>query len=155
MNIRTPHAAVQDVSQNRDIQIIDLAFRSRIGERVQQTLRGMLVRAVTRIDHRISKCRATNSAAPEAAWRITRQSGFMAFSVWAVSEQRLALFQARCFRLQVHHIRAKSRRRGSKAYARARRAFKKASATVLPRNVASFLGVLLDSWKACFDREEK
>jgi len=43
------------------------------------------MRAITCVDHWNIQMRATKSAAPEAACLITRQSGFMAFSVCTVS----------------------------------------------------------------------
>src|SRR5208283_5352501 len=41
----------------------------------------------------ISRCRATKSAAPEEEWRITKQSGFMAFRLLAVSSSVSPFFR--------------------------------------------------------------
>src|SRR5579885_1926041 len=86
----------------------------------------------------ISRWRATKSAAPEEAWRITRQSGFIAFSVWTVSSSDSPFFtldDSAC-RFMVS---APSRDAAVPKLMRVRVEFsKKASATVLPRSVASF-----------------
>ena len=78
MNVRAGDPAVQNIAEDGDIQIFERAEPVANGERVEQRLRGMLVRAIAGVDYGNIQGRATKSAAPEAAWRITMQSGFMA-----------------------------------------------------------------------------
>src|SRR6266478_559485 len=96
----------------------------------------------------ISRCRATKSAAPEAAWRITRQSGFMALSVCTVSNSDSPFFrlEASTWRFMVS---APRRDAAVPKLMRVRvELSKKAKATVLPRKVASFFrGWRWISWK--------
>jgi hypothetical protein len=51
MNIGTRHAAVQNVAEDGEIPAFELAFAVANCQRVQQRLRGMLVRAVSGIEH--------------------------------------------------------------------------------------------------------
>ena len=52
INIRTRHAAVQNIAQNRDVPAFELPFAIANRERVEQSLRRMFMRAVARIHHR-------------------------------------------------------------------------------------------------------
>ena len=86
----------------------------------------------------MSRLRATKSAAPDDACRITRQSGFMAFSVCTVSSSDSPFFRldASACRFIVS---APSREAAVLKLIRVRvEVSKNASATVLPRNVANF-----------------
>ena len=49
-DVRPRHAAVEDVAENGDVQALDAALLLADGERVQQRLGGMLVRAVAGVD---------------------------------------------------------------------------------------------------------
>ncbi len=109
MQIRARHSAVQDVSDDGDVQTLEAAAPVTNGERVEQPLGGMLVHPVTRVDDGDievagHECGGARRAVPhrdavrlhgiERAHRV--QQGF-------------ALLQARSFRLQVHGIRAQAR----------------------------------------------
>ena len=120
MNIRAGHAAVQDVAENRDVPAFELALAIADGERIEQRLRGMLVRAVAGVQHRNFEAlgdefgRAGGSVADHDA------VGAHGFERANRIDQRFALFQAGGFRLEGHRIGAEARRGGGEADARAR-----------------------------------
>jgi len=107
-------------------------------QRVEQRLRGMLVRSIARVNHRQIEIPRYKSGAPEELCRITIQSGFIASSVRTVSSSDPP-FSSWTIPPAIHLIGAEPRSRGGEADARARRRLKKASATVFPRRVANFL----------------
>ncbi len=120
MNVRARHAAVQNVAENRDVQPFERAAPVANRQRIEQRLRGMLVRAVAGVDHRqgqiprhkIRRARGTMSHHDTIRLhRVERADGI---------EQRFPFFQARRFRLQIHLVRAQPRRRRGEADARAR-----------------------------------
>ena len=51
VKIGTRHAAVQQVADDRDVEILDVAEAIADGERVEERLRGMLMGAIAGIDH--------------------------------------------------------------------------------------------------------
>src|SRR5712664_2493548 len=86
----------------------------------------------------MSKWRATKSAAPEAAWRITRQSGFIASRVCTVSSRDSPFFKLDASACKFM-VSAPRRDAAVPKLMRVRvELSKKASATVLPRSAASF-----------------
>jgi len=76
MNIERARGCAE-YRQNCNVQIIDPTLPLADCERVQQALRRMFVRSITRLitEYQIPRNKVRST---EAAWRITRQSGFMA-----------------------------------------------------------------------------
>ena len=109
VNIGASDAAVLDVAENCDVQIFDRAEAVANGERIEKTLRGMFVRAITGIDHRNFKisrdkiCGARGAVAHHDAIGLHRIE-----SVNGI-QKRLAFFQAGRFGLQVHAVCAEAR----------------------------------------------
>ncbi len=52
VEIGTGHAAVEYVSDNRDVEILDVAAAIADGEGIEEPLRGMFMGAIAGIDHR-------------------------------------------------------------------------------------------------------
>ena len=94
--VRPRDARVQDVAADGDDEALEVALLAADGERVEQRLRGVLVRAVARVDDRRARVRAaTKCGAPEAGWRSTMASARIASRFRTRVEQRLALGDAR------------------------------------------------------------
>jgi hypothetical protein len=125
MNIRTRDATVFDVAKNRDVQILDRALAIADRQRVQQSLRRMLVRPISRVDH--GNFKMPSHKFRRARCRMAHHQNVRLHRIERVYrvEQRLALLQARRFGLQIHLVRAKPRRRRAKADPRARRRLEK------------------------------
>ena len=89
-------------------------------ERVEQALRGMLVRAVARIEDRNRQ--SLRHEFRRARSRVTNDDPVRAHGFQSPHrvDQRFALLQAGRFRLQVHGVRAEPRRGGGEADPRAR-----------------------------------
>src|SRR5271156_906737 len=120
MDIGARHAAVQDVAKNHDTQALQFSFTIADGKRVKQGLGGMFVRAVTCVHDR-------NAETLGDKFRSARGTVANHDAVWAHGfqrpkriEQRLALFQAGRFGLQIHGVRAQASRSGGEADARTR-----------------------------------
>ena len=120
MNIRASDAAVENVAENRDVPAFEAAFAIADGERVEQGLRGMLVRAIARIEH--GNFEALGDEFGRAGGSVANHDavGAHGFDGADRVDQRFALFQARGFRLKRHRIGAESRGGGGEADARAR-----------------------------------
>src|SRR6266404_1523627 len=115
-----------------------LPFRSRIVSASSNPCEGCSCVPSPALITGISKWCATKSAAPEAEWRITRQSGFMAFSVCTVSSRDSPFFRIDASACKFI-VSAPSRDAAVPKLMRVRvELSKKASATVLPRSAASF-----------------
>src|ERR1700739_1441052 len=119
-------------------QLLILPFRSRIVSASSRPCEGCSCVPSPALITGISKCRATKSAAPEAAWRITRQSGFMAFSVCTLSSSDSPFFRLDASACKFM-VSAPSRDAAAPKLMRVRvERAKKPSATVFPRNAANF-----------------
>ncbi len=99
MDIRARHTAVQDVSKNRDMQAVQFSFAVANGQRVEQGLGRMFVRAVARVYH-------GNPEPLRNKFRSTRRTvanhdsvGPHGFERPESIEQRFAFFKAGRFRL--------------------------------------------------------
>ena len=79
------HPRMQDVAADRDREALDAALVAADGERVEQRLGRVLVRAVAGIDHRAVDLLRQQVDRARAWWRTTMMSGRMALSVTAVS----------------------------------------------------------------------
>ena len=114
---------MQNVAQNRDVPAFELPFAIANRQRVEQSLRGMFVRAVARIHHRNfqplgHEFRRARRAVPDHD-----SIGTHRFERANRIDQRFALFQARRLGLQRHGVRAEARCGGGEADARARGGF--------------------------------
>src|SRR5438445_4748070 len=125
MNVRTCHPAVQNIAQNRHVQIFDGAQPVPERQPGHQALRRMFVRAIARVHHR-------NIQMPGYIIRRSRRRmphdqavSHHRIHVQLGIQQRLALIHAGSLGLQVHGVGAQPRRGRSKADARARRVLKK------------------------------
>ena len=108
------------------------------GQRVEQSLRGMLVRAVAGVDYR--NFQMPSHKIRGAGRGVSHHETIRLHGIQVVGgvEQRFALFQAGCFRLEIH-LSAPRREAAVPKLKRVRVEFSKnASATVFPRRVASF-----------------
>ncbi len=120
MNIRAGDAAVENVAENRDVPTVEAAFAIADGERVEQGLRGMLVRAIACVEHGNFEAlgdefgRAGTAVADHDA---VRSHGFDGADR---IDQGFALFQAGGFRLESHRIGAEAGGSRGEADARAR-----------------------------------
>src|SRR6266850_371821 len=123
MNVRTRHAAMLQIAENRDVQTLDRAQPVANRQRIEQPLRRMFVRAVACIDHwdvqmLCYEIRSARGRMPHhqaiRLHRVKRVNGI---------EQRFAFLKAGRFRLQIHGVRTQSRSRGAKADTRARGVF--------------------------------
>jgi hypothetical protein len=103
-DVRAGDAGMQDVAADRHQQALDAAFVAADGQRVEQGLRRMLMRAVTGIDHR---------AVELAGEQFDRAGGVMAhhkdIRVHGVEgdrgvDQRLALAHGGLADRHVHHV---------------------------------------------------
>ena len=120
MDIRAGHAAVEDVAEDGDVPPIEPAFAIADGERVEQRLRGMLVRAVARVEHGNFEALGDEFRRAGRAVADHDAVGTHGFDGADGIDQRFALFQAGGFRLQSHRIGAEARRGCGEADARAR-----------------------------------
>ena len=119
MNIGSRHAAVQDVAEDRDVQPFEAAAAVANRQRIEQRLRGMLVRAVAGVDHR--NIQAARDEIRGARRCMTHHDAVGLHGVERADrvEQRFAFFQAGGFRLQIHRVGAEARGRRGEADARA------------------------------------
>ena len=92
-DVRARDAGMQDVAADRDRQPLDAALVAADGQRVEQRLGRMLMRAVAGVDDRAIDLRASRCTAPAWGWRTTMMSGCMALSVIGGVDQRFALLQ--------------------------------------------------------------
>ncbi|OLB32187.1 MAG: hypothetical protein AUH13_04975 [Acidobacteria bacterium 13_2_20CM_58_27] len=125
VNVRTRHAAVQNVAENGHVQVLDRAQPVANRERVQQPLRGMLMGAVARVDHR--NIQVPRHVIGRPGRRVPHHQAIRLHGVQVERgvQQGFALLDTRRLGLEIHGVRAQPRRRGSKADARARRVFEK------------------------------
>src|SRR5215472_3133587 len=145
VDIRTRHAAVQHVAENRHVQIFDGAQAVANRQRVQQSLGGMLVRAVTCIDNR--NVQVPRNVIGSSRSRVPHHQAIRLHCVQIECrvEERLALLDARSFGLQIHRVRAQAGRRRSKADARTRGILEKRERHGLAaQRCQLFQGMLLD-----------
>src|SRR5277367_4217539 len=123
VNIGSRHAAVQHVAEDGEIPAFELALAVADGERIEQRLGGMLMRAVAGVDDGNTEAvgnkfrRAGRTMADDDA------VGAHGFERAHGVEKRFAFFQAGCFGLEIHGVRAQSGRSGGEADARARGIF--------------------------------
>ena len=94
MDIGPGHAAVQDVAQDGDVQIFEGAFAIADGKRIEERLRGMLVRAVAGVDHRNFEARSHKMWRAGGAVAHHDAVGFHGFEGADGIKQRFAFFQA-------------------------------------------------------------
>ena len=120
MNIRASDAAVEDVAENRDVPAFEAAFAVADRERVEQGLRGMLVRAIARVEHRNFEALGDEFGRAGRCVADHDAVGAHGFDGADRVDERFALFQAGGFRLKRHRVRAESRGGGGEADARAR-----------------------------------
>ena len=125
MDIRARHAAVQDVAKNRDMQAVQFSFAVADGQRVEQGLGRMFVRAVTCVHHRNAETLGDEFRRARGTVANHDSVGAHGFEGPKRIEQRLALLQAGRFGLQIHGVRAQAGCGGGEADARTRGILKK------------------------------
>ena len=120
MNIRARHAAVQNVAENGDVPAFELSLPVANRERVEQGLRGMLVRAVAGIEN--GNFEALGDEFRRAGRCVANDDSIGAHGLERANrvDERFALLQARGFGLQRHGVRAEPGGGGGEADARAR-----------------------------------
>ncbi len=120
MNIGARDARMKDVAENCDIEAVEAAFAIADGERVEQGLRGMFVRAVAGIEH--GNIHAAGDEIGGARCRVANHDsvGAHGFERPDSVNERFAFFHAGGFGLQIHGIRAETRGGSGEADARAR-----------------------------------
>ena len=114
-----------EVAKNRYVKIIDFSETVANGERIEQTLRRMFVRAITGVDDRnveMASHEIGGTGGGVAHDEAVRLHGIQRLNG---VEQRLTLFHAGGFRLKIHRVRAQARSGSAKAYACARGVFEK------------------------------
>ena len=96
VDVGARHAAVQHVAADGDGQALQPALAAADGQRVEQRLGRVLVRAVAGVDDAAADTFCDSRAgAPDWAWRTTSRSQCMAFRVAAVSISVSPLFTLR------------------------------------------------------------
>ena len=115
MNIGARDATVQNVSEDRDVQSVDTAFAIANRQRVEESLRRMLVRAVARIQH--GNFEAPGNELGGARGSVANHDSVRAHGFERPDgvNQRFTFFQARRFGLEVHCVGAEARGSGGKA----------------------------------------
>ena len=93
-----------DVAADRHDEALEPPLVAADGQRVEQRLGRMLMRAVAGIDHGAVDLLREEATAPAAWWRTTRRSGCMAFSVIAVSISVSPFFTDEARDRHVHHV---------------------------------------------------
>ena len=155
VNVGTGDARVSDVSQDGDIQIVQRAFAVANGQSVQETLRRMLMRAISGIDHGNFQM---------AGDKIRRSGGgvshdetirFHGVQIVCRVEKRFALFEAGSFGLQVHGVGAKARGGGAETQTSARGIFKKGKSYGFAAESGEFLERMLLNFLEWFCLIEK
>ena len=164
MDIRAGHAAVQDVAENSHVQIFDgaLAIANRQG--VEQALRGVLVRAVACVDDGNVQMAGNEFRRARGFVPHHERVGLHRVQRLDRVQERLALFQARGFGLQIHGVRAEARSRRAEADPRAGRVLEKGQRNSLAAQRGQLLqgmflnfleGLALIQQKAQFFRAER
>src|SRR6266571_3664404 len=156
VNIRAGHAAVQDVAQDGDVQVLNRAETVADSQRIEQPLGGMLVCAVPRVDDRDIQVAGHEFRRARRAMPHHQTVGLhRAQRVYRV-QKRLALFQAGSLRLKVHRVRAEPCGGGAKTDPRARRVLEKRQRHRLPAQRGQlFQGMALDLLKGLALVEKK
>jgi len=85
VDVGAADAAVEQVADDRHREPADRAAVLANGQAVEQRLRRALVAAVAGVDDRTGDVPRQQAARPEAGWRTTMASGFMASRLRAVS----------------------------------------------------------------------
>jgi len=123
MNVGARYAAMLQVAEDGDVEIRDGAEAVADGERVEQALRRVLVRAIAGVDNGNievagDKIGCSRGSVPHhqaiRLHRVQRVNGI---------EQRFAFFDAGGLGLQIHGVRAEPRSRGAETDAGARGIF--------------------------------
>src|SRR5271165_733039 len=125
MDIGAGHAGVGDVTEDGDVEIVDVPFSIADGQRVEQALGRVLMGTVAGVDYR--NFQMPGDEIGGAGGRVAHDEAIRAHGVEIVGgvEKGFALFQAGGFGLEIHGVRAETRGGGGEAEARARGVFKK------------------------------
>jgi hypothetical protein len=118
MNIGASDTAVLEVAEDGDIEVVDFAEAIANGERVEQSLRGMFVRAVAGVDDRDIEVASDEIGCTGGSMPHDQAIRLHGVERLYGVEKRLAFFHAGRFRLQVHRVGTETRSGGAKADAR-------------------------------------
>ena len=124
VDVRASDAAMLEVAEDGDIEIIDFSKAVADSQRVEKALRGMFVRAVTCVNH--GDVQVARDKVGGAGRGVTHNQAIRLHGVECLHgvEEGFAFFHARRFRLQVHRVRAETGGGGAEADACAGGVFK-------------------------------